>query len=171
MSFEKLPILSKSCFYTMFSKILPFRLRIWIVQPILSFSFSFSGQIKAFSDKAERGQLRIEDRVVVHPSDPSPSTRQYRPGTLIYITTSNLPSLILLARKLSCFPFLSCSQNSKYIKDWDLLRCEYRPNLQIWGERALVITKEQICQKEWFVISARKTYLISTTMHDLFTAL
>ena len=75
MSFEKLPIFSKSCFYTMFSKILPFRLRIWIVQPILSLSFSFSGQIKAFSDKAERGQLRIEDRVVVHPSDPSPSTR------------------------------------------------------------------------------------------------
>lgn len=35
-----------------------------------------AGQIKAFSDKAERGQLRIEDRVVVHPSDPSPSTRR-----------------------------------------------------------------------------------------------
>ena len=71
MTCEKLPIFS----YTNFSKVLPFRLRIWIVQPILSFSFSFSGQIKAFSDKAERGQLRIEDRVVVHPSDPSPSTR------------------------------------------------------------------------------------------------
>jgi len=37
-----------------------------------------AGQIKAFGDKANRGQLRIEDRVVVHPSDPSPSTSYLR---------------------------------------------------------------------------------------------
>ena len=44
---------------------------------ILSF-FSNLGQIKAFGDKAERSHLRIEDRVVVHPSDPSPSTSYLR---------------------------------------------------------------------------------------------
>jgi len=37
-----------------------------------------AGQIKAFGDKAERSHLRIEDRVVVHPSDPSPSTSYLR---------------------------------------------------------------------------------------------
>jgi len=37
-----------------------------------------AGQIKAFGDKADRGQLRIEDRVVVHPNDPSPSISYLR---------------------------------------------------------------------------------------------
>ena len=38
----------------------------------------FTGQIKAFGDKADRGDLRIEDRVVVHPCDPMPSTSYLR---------------------------------------------------------------------------------------------
>ena len=38
----------------------------------------FVGQIKAFGDKAERNTLKIEDRVVVHPADPSPSTSYLR---------------------------------------------------------------------------------------------
>jgi len=37
-----------------------------------------SGQIKAFGDKADRSNLKIEDRVVVHPADPAPSTSYLR---------------------------------------------------------------------------------------------
>ena len=39
---------------------------------------SFVGQVKAFGDKADRSNLKIEDRVVVHPADPAPSTSYLR---------------------------------------------------------------------------------------------
>lgn len=38
----------------------------------------FLGHIKNFGEQVERGTFKIEDRVVVHPKDPSPSTSYLR---------------------------------------------------------------------------------------------